>query len=106
MGVHKSVTGDQYLVFEFISQGSLNAYLSKNQSNLKSADLLTMYHHISLFLTISGRFLLPEEWLFKKLINLPNKAYLEKKNIVHRDLAARNLLIDDHMNVKVRSVET
>jgi len=69
LGLHTSQTGDQYIVMEYLSNGSLDAVL-KTESNLKIGDLLIMSKQAA-----------------------AGMLYLEQQKIVHRDLALRNLLV-------------
>ncbi|PAA62748.1 hypothetical protein BOX15_Mlig007730g1 [Macrostomum lignano] len=66
------------LVMEYLSHGSLLAYLRANRSVLESNDLLYM-----------------------SLDAACGLAYLETKQFIHRDIAARNCLVNDTKVVKI-----
>jgi len=70
--------GSKYMLFEYVSGGSLLTYIQQNQNKLSPKDLLSM-----------------------AIGAARGMVYLERKHIVHRDLAIRNLLVDHQHQVKV-----
>eukprot|EP00027_Filamoeba_sp_ATCC50430_P000325 CAMPEP_0168555594 /NCGR_PEP_ID=MMETSP0413-20121227/8422_1 /TAXON_ID=136452 /ORGANISM="Filamoeba nolandi, Strain NC-AS-23-1" /LENGTH=763 /DNA_ID=CAMNT_0008586463 /DNA_START=44 /DNA_END=2335 /DNA_ORIENTATION=- len=69
LGIHTSSSGDQYIVMEYLSSGSLDNVL-RREPNLQIGDLLIMAKHAA-----------------------AGMLYLEQQHFVHRDLALRNLLV-------------
>jgi len=80
-GLYTNSTGEQFIVVEYMSRGSLLDVLRTDQNTITESDQISMCNGVA-----------------------AGMVYLEKEKIVHRDLAARNLLcnkIEDKWIVKI-----
>jgi len=81
LGMTKTEDNRRYLIFEYMSKGSLLDFLQNNRKSLSDKDLIILSIDIA-----------------------KGMVYIESKNIIHRDLSARNILvskIDDKYLAKV-----
>jgi len=69
-GIHTTITGEQYIVMEYLPLGSLNDLLMKQKQNISNDQLIDMARQAA-----------------------TGMVYLESSKVIHRDLALRNILV-------------
>lgn len=92
-----SEEGKQYMVMEYVNQGSVDEYLRTNQSKLPAFVLYSIAKDAGIESYQIQKVII---FLYKFLL-AAGMLYLSIKNIVHCDLACRNLLITSGHQVKI-----